>query len=236
MLKVWLYLLLTADAGGCVRSVPPAIAMACGLPLPRVREILSELSEPDPDSRTTADEGRRMRIHRETEYQIELVNFRRYAALTYGSAERQRRYRQRKRDVTRDAGDVTRDAGDVTRDAGDVTRDVIRMKNNNLSASEDAVADSRSGQGRKRPDPDVKHLVSHYAHEYERIHGAKPVVTGATAKAAQALLTGRGLNDAKRLVTTFLEDPPAWYRDRGLYDLRHILAGANVVLARGEDL
>ncbi len=233
LLKVWLFLLLQADSRGRVEAVPPMIAASCGIAVARVREILEELASPDPDSRTPTDEGRRIRIEHAPEYAITLVNAEKYSAMTYrqAAAERQRRYRQRKRDVTRD---VTRNAGDVTRDAGDVIRIRMRMREN-LSASSDAGGDSTPspGRGKKRPNPGVKALVDHYLDEYQRIYGAKPVITGATARAAQALLAGRGLAEAQRIITEYLESPPSWQRDRGLLDLRHVAQAANTILARG---
>lgn len=60
VLKVWIWFLSQADADGFVRVAAPALAHACMVPLDRMREILALLEAPDPDSRTAAEEGRRI--------------------------------------------------------------------------------------------------------------------------------------------------------------------------------
>jgi hypothetical protein len=61
VLRAWIALLSQSDAGGFVRIAAPALAHLCMIPLDRTREILRILESPDPDSRTTSDEGRRIR-------------------------------------------------------------------------------------------------------------------------------------------------------------------------------
>lgn len=60
VLKVWVWFLSQCDANGVVRTAAPPLAHACMVPLDRMREILALLESPDPDSRTSTDEGRRI--------------------------------------------------------------------------------------------------------------------------------------------------------------------------------
>ena len=60
VLKTWIWFLSQADRHGVVRVAAPALAMTCMVPLDRMREILALLEAPDPDSRTSAHEGRRI--------------------------------------------------------------------------------------------------------------------------------------------------------------------------------
>lgn len=57
---VFVTLLVMADAQGMVEATAPGIARRANLPLKLVRPALEKLEAPDPDSRTTTDEGRRI--------------------------------------------------------------------------------------------------------------------------------------------------------------------------------
>ena len=61
VLRVWIWMLSQADADGVVRVAAPALAMNCMKSVDRIREILTLLESPDPDSRSENDEGRRLR-------------------------------------------------------------------------------------------------------------------------------------------------------------------------------
>jgi len=102
---VWVYLMLQAGPDGIVHDTLPAIAHGCKLSIPKVSGILDMLSSPDEYSRTAAEDGRRIRIEREPEFQVVLINFAKYRGKDHTAAERKRRQRERE-DVTRDT--VTR--------------------------------------------------------------------------------------------------------------------------------
>ena len=100
--------------------------------------------------------------------------------------------------------------------------------------------DGRGGGGngqdkpRKAPsNPDVKRLVDHYHDEFVRIKGEKPVIRGGAAgEAAKALLSGRTFEDAAKLVTRILENPPPFNAKEGLLRFEDMPAAATKVLAR----
>lgn len=75
VLRVWVWFLSQADANGVVRTAAPALAHACMVPLDRMREILALLEAPDPDSRSTVEDGRRIE---KIEGGWAIVNYRAY--------------------------------------------------------------------------------------------------------------------------------------------------------------
>jgi len=106
-LRVWIYLLAKADSMGVVYVTIPAIALQNGLHLDRVQAILTKFTNPDPNSRSSENEGRRIRIDREPTFSITLLNYMDYRWKDHTHAERQKRYREAHRDVTRDARDAS---------------------------------------------------------------------------------------------------------------------------------
>lgn len=57
---VWITLLVLCDTEGYVGASVPGIARAAGVTLDEAREAIELLQRPDPDSRTTANDGRRL--------------------------------------------------------------------------------------------------------------------------------------------------------------------------------
>lgn len=132
-LRVWIYLLALADAAGRVRVTIPALAMQCGVTIERARAILDRFASPDPASRSPKNEGRRIRIDRNPEFAIVLLNHHDYRKKDYTHAARQRRYREKNAAPSRD-GKVTpsRDAVTPSRDTRQKTEDI---KNKNSSSA-----------------------------------------------------------------------------------------------------
>jgi hypothetical protein len=60
VLRVWIWFLSQADGKGNVNTAAPALSLICMVPLERMREILTLLESPDPDSRSPNDDGRRI--------------------------------------------------------------------------------------------------------------------------------------------------------------------------------
>lgn len=60
VLRVWIALLALADRNGVARTAAPSLAHLCMIPLDRMREILTVLESPDEDSRSEAEDGRRI--------------------------------------------------------------------------------------------------------------------------------------------------------------------------------
>jgi hypothetical protein len=77
VLRVWIWMLSQADANGVVRVAAPALAMNCMKSVDRIREILTLLESPDPDSRSENDEGRRLR---KVSGGWQIINYRAYRA------------------------------------------------------------------------------------------------------------------------------------------------------------
>lgn len=94
---VWITLLLLADGEGCVWGAVPGIARQAGVDVDACRRAIQFLSDPDPDSRTPDEQGRRI-IAIEGGWRI--VTARKYREMqTNGqrlASARARRYRERK--------------------------------------------------------------------------------------------------------------------------------------------
>jgi len=76
-------------------------------------------------------------------------------------------------------------------------------------------------------------LVTHYRDEFERVRGTKPVISwGKDTKVLAQLLSDRSLDEAKWIVTSFLEEPPDWYKARDMVSTTNLVSAANQVLAR----
>lgn len=78
---------------GVVDATVPALAALSRTTPDRVRALLAILEGPDPESRTAAHEGRRIRITREPRWRIEILNYYEYREKDHTAAERQRRRR-----------------------------------------------------------------------------------------------------------------------------------------------
>ncbi len=91
---LWLWLLGNCDDDGVVRHRELAIADGAKLPRDLVEAALARFSEPDPDSRTRANEGRR--IARTPDGFARILNHELYYSKDY-STPRWRRWRDRKR-------------------------------------------------------------------------------------------------------------------------------------------
>jgi hypothetical protein len=120
--RVWMYLLVTAGPDGVVQATVPGIALQNGLAVARVQEILEKFSSPDPYSRTAANDGRRIHITLEPEYEIAVLNYAKYRAKDHTAAERQRRHRalERSKHVTRDRRDSHSGSQRVTQAEADL--------------------------------------------------------------------------------------------------------------------
>lgn len=88
VLRAWIALLALADQHGIARTAAPALAHLCMIPLDRMREILRTLESPDEDSRSEADDGRRIV---KIEGGWRLVNHAAYRARRDTDTERERK-------------------------------------------------------------------------------------------------------------------------------------------------
>lgn len=88
VLRVWIAMLALADQHGVARTAAPALAHLCMIPLDRMREILHVLESPDEDSRSEAEEGRRIL---KVQGGWQLVNHAAYRNARDSDAERERK-------------------------------------------------------------------------------------------------------------------------------------------------
>lgn len=93
--KVWIVLLAACDADGIAPVSAVYISSVARLPLDTVKAAIARLEAPDPESRSTNDEGRRLR---RVDGGYEIVNYEVYRAksLREAEAERKRLYRNGK--------------------------------------------------------------------------------------------------------------------------------------------
>jgi hypothetical protein len=107
---VWLTLLILCDTEGYVGAAVPGIARAAGVTLDQARDALHLFMLPDPDSRTQANQGKRLEP---AERGFRILNFRehldRLSAERTKTRDRVRKCRERKRQ--REDGNVTVPAG-----------------------------------------------------------------------------------------------------------------------------
>ena len=111
--RVWITLLAAADAEGYVEGSVPGLARLAGVTVDEMRRALEIFQAPDPDSRTSAHEGRRIEKVEGGYVILNYVRYRLQAQAKEGSrAPYYRAYRQRKREeVFAFAHDPTDDAG-----------------------------------------------------------------------------------------------------------------------------
>lgn len=95
--KVFFYILSRCGPDGISRTSPTGISAHCFLSLDVVRKAIETLESPDPDSRSKADEGRRIK---DVDGGFLVVNYSKYRERGYSSkdsAVRMRRKRERDR-------------------------------------------------------------------------------------------------------------------------------------------
>jgi hypothetical protein len=89
----FLTMLAMCGPDGVCPATAPGIARRANLPLATVRRSLKKLESPDPESRSTADEGRRIK---RVDGGYIVTNYLKYRERDHTNAERQARYRARK--------------------------------------------------------------------------------------------------------------------------------------------
>ncbi len=128
-IRVWIYLLVKANAVGVVRVAVPVIASHNRMPAKRVQEILDKFAAPDPNSRCPDDKGRRIAIVSEPDWHIKILSYDRYRDKDHTAPDRQRRHREKLKTqqegmaVTRDVTDVTAERVTVTQAEADAEAD-----------------------------------------------------------------------------------------------------------------
>jgi hypothetical protein len=95
--KVWITLLAACESNGIAYVSPIYLASICHLRLSQVQAALERLQSPDSNSRSTHEDGRRIR---RIDGGFEIINYLQYreAALRDAEAERKRLYRQKNKE------------------------------------------------------------------------------------------------------------------------------------------
>lgn len=140
----FLTLLAMARPDGLVEATAPGIARRAQLPLEAVRRALRKLEAPDPDSRSTAAEGRRIQ---RVDGGFLLINYAKYRAKDHTAAARKQRERDRRRQgVTRDARDGECDTVTVTQAEAETDTETDTETHTHAHRAADA-AQLRDGDG-----------------------------------------------------------------------------------------
>lgn len=84
---VWACLLSMVDHRGEIDKHPRLIASAIGLPLAQLLECIKDFCSPDPDSRSTENEGRRLTPLDTREWGWRVVNIQKYRSKAAGNAQ-----------------------------------------------------------------------------------------------------------------------------------------------------
>jgi hypothetical protein len=91
---VWITMLATADAQGIVNTSVPGLADAARVKVVECRQALKKLSDPDPDSRSKENEGRRII---EVEGGFLILNYQKYREKNVSRAEYFKKYYARRK-------------------------------------------------------------------------------------------------------------------------------------------
>jgi len=110
--KVWITLLAACERNGIAYVSPVYLSSVCHIPLNRITASLERLESPDKNSRSLADEGRRIK---RVDGGYEIINYLAYreASLRDAEAERKRLYREERRkcpDSVRECPDASASA------------------------------------------------------------------------------------------------------------------------------
>jgi hypothetical protein len=148
---VWLTLLILCDTEGYVGAAVPGIARAAGVTLGQAREAIALFMEPDPDSRTQANEGRRLEV---ADRGFRILNFRehldRLSAERKKARDRVRKFRAKKRQSA--DGNVTFPPGSREQGIGNRDKTEERKEPTSLPADiqgERLLRDSRVAKERR---------------------------------------------------------------------------------------
>lgn len=118
-------------------------------------------------------------------------------------------------------------------------REEVRSKNlagDSAPAGDDASRRPGKGNG-KATEPNVKLVIDAYHNAFLKRHGTPPPINGGKCgRIAKSMLRGRPIEEVLWVMEEFFQGPPAFYRDRGLYGMEHVLAAMPTLLARKGEL
>jgi len=95
--KVWITMLACCGPDGVADVSAPALVGICHLSMETVEKSLNKLCDPDPDSRSTADQGRRLKRVDGGYFIVNYAKYRNFAYSETSGAIRTRRWREKKK-------------------------------------------------------------------------------------------------------------------------------------------
>jgi hypothetical protein len=126
--KVWIAFLAACGPDGVARVSAVFISSVCRLDPTVVRKAITRLEAPDPDSRSEAFEGRRIK---KVDGGWFIVNYEKYRAFKYSEeseAVRKREYRRRKKEVQERDNVPTSPGRSASASTSDLTKDIEEIK------------------------------------------------------------------------------------------------------------
>lgn len=162
---VWFTLLILCDLDGYVGASIPGIASTAGVTDEQCRDAMRRFQEPDPDSRTQSDEGRRIRV---ADRGFQIINFiehlNRMSSERAKTRARVKKFRQRRAQMKRHETSVTLPSPPGNREEGRGNREVRTLP---ISPSAVVGGESR-GEPAKNPLLRDRVKLEHQANELIR--------------------------------------------------------------------
>lgn len=247
--KVWIYLLLAADVNtGIVADAMPGVALRCGLPLGVTKEALDYLASPDPESRTTENDGRRIEPMPGGGYQ--LLNYSAKRDRDW-STPRVRRWKDRQREVFSRAelgngvvnGGVEEETGPVTEETvetAEVTQKPVQSLAQTTNTNPNPNPNQRTTN--ERTSPTVRQTVIPGTSDWPVLplrpvkkRVSKDLVGEQTMAIAQSYMQGFNAMFARRLSLTPLIVQRVQSRLKDGYAGWQIMAQPLLVFANSDD-
>jgi hypothetical protein len=239
VLRVWLTLLLTCDKRGDVEIPIPGIARRANVGYEEAKDAIRILESPDEDSKSREAEGRRIIRTAGDAPMWRIVNYEKYRNIKDAENRRaqnaayQKSYRDRQKDENskQKSNDVSTRKHPSVQAEGEAEGEAVESSSSKKIRHTRKPRKSPGGEEPKPTNPDVKTLLFWYASEFQRVRGTAMLIRrGRDGAAMQSLLAGRSLDEAKWMVTEFLQNPPDFYKDKP--DPKYLLSCANEILTR----
>ncbi len=218
-------LIVLADVDGVVDMTPQALAARTSIPLQIIRQGLDDLEQPDPDSRSTQQEGRRIvRLSEHRAWGWRLTNYEHYRQIR--SVEDRRQYMREYMRDKRSTGTTSTETS-VNNPSTDVNNLLAPVSNVSLSRSR-----SRSKKEKRSADADATDQsqaskspagfrAAPYIDAWREIRKGTPPA-GQIAKYLKLVETEVGPDEAQYRWRRFLQQrqhsPPAYFaQEHGQY-------------------
>ena len=168
-----------------------------------------------------------------------IVNYEKYRKIKDSEDRRalnavyQKSYRERKKEGGRkkESNDISTRESMSIQGEGEAEGEVDESSSSKKIPRSRKSRKSPGGEEPKTTNPDVKTLLFWYASEFLRVRGSQMMIRwGMDGAIMKTLLAGRSLDEARWLVTEFLERPGEFYKDKP--SPKFLLTCVNELLAR----